>query len=58
MEKWGLAICVLGFFRIMYASTTTPANLLMVFSGIFYVVVGGFLIYYKSRKIKKEKRGN
>lgn len=54
MEKWGLAICGLGLFLIMIASSSTPTNLILIGSGLFYVVLGTFLIVYKK---KKENRG-
>ncbi len=54
MEKWGLAICGLGLFLIMISSSSTPTNLILIGSGLFYVVLGAFLIVYKK---KKENRG-
>lgn len=55
MEKWGLAVCTLGLLLITLSATTSPVNLLMVFSGIFYVVVGVFMVLYKNKKMKKER---
>lgn len=54
MEKWGLAICGLGLFLIMISSSSTPTNLILIGSGLFYVILGAFLIVYKK---KKENRG-
>lgn len=53
MEKWGLAICGLGLFLIMISSASTPANFLMVASGIFYVGLGSALIIYHKKRGKK-----
>ncbi|MEG0077071.1 hypothetical protein [Anaerorhabdus sp.] len=55
MEKWGLAVCTLGLLLITLSATSTPANLMMVFSGLFYVVVGVGMIIYKNKKMKKER---
>ncbi len=53
MEKWGLTICGLGLFLIMISSASTPTNLIIVGSGIFYVILGAFLIVYKKKKVNR-----
>lgn len=53
MEKWGLAICGLGLFLIMISSSSTPTNLILIGSGLFYVILGAFLIVYKKKKVNR-----
>lgn len=53
MEKWGLAICGLGLFLIMISSSSTPTNLILIGSELFYVILGAFLIVYKKKKVNR-----
>lgn len=56
MEKWGLVLITFGSFLVMMSSASNPANLLMLVSGLFYMVLGVGLIIYKKKKTTKKVR--
>lgn len=60
MNKWWLALAGVGFLFIMMAYGSESTNVISLFSGIIYVIIGFFMYFRKpkNRNKKETKNGN